>query len=243
MKKIIFVGLIILLSLSACVPDFLNPNSDAAPAEAVDIAATVDAASNTKVAQTFEALNTPTLEAATAEPVMEEATATDAPTEELPPTETATLEVTETHEGIDLAGTETTAPEGTLPAETTTEAPEETLVPATGTPEVTATSVYPSPTSPIYANQVPDYIPKFKIDVRNNTNVRVYISLQGVTEGGYKPIIEYDLAPWQKVKLTVPEGRYAVVVYVGKDPMIEYVGIHSSNTVEIIIEKDRVKIR
>ena len=84
MKKIVFVGLVVLLSLSACVPDFLNLGSEAAPAESIDIAATVDSAASTQVAQTFEALSslaTPTMEDPTAEPPVEEASSPVAATE------------------------------------------------------------------------------------------------------------------------------------------------------------------
>jgi hypothetical protein len=230
MKKIVFVGIIILLSLSACIPDFLNPDSQVAPVESVvDVEATVDAAASTQAVQTFVALATPTMEDASAEPTIDQATATATATEELSPTETLTATMTET-------------PGGTLPAETATETPDGALPAETATLEATATSIFPSPTSPIYANEVPDYIPRFKVKVRNNTKVRVYISLQGSTVGGYKPIIEYDLAPWQQIKLTVPEGRYAIIVYVGNDPMIEYIGVHSNNSVEIVIKKDSLKV-
>lgn len=242
MKKIVFVGLIVLLGLSACVPDFLNSGSQDAPAESVDIAATVDSAASTQAVQTMVSLATPTLEETTAELILDEPTSTVTATEELPPTETSTATATETPDGTLPAETATETPDGTLPAETATETPDGTLPAETATLAITATSIFPSPTSPIYANEAPDYIPRFKVKIRNNTKVRVYISLQGSTEGGYHPIIEYDLAPWQKIKLSVPEGHYAVIVYVGKDPMIGYVGVHSNNTVEITINKDDLKI-
>ena len=226
MKKIVLIGIIILLSLSACVPDFLNPDSPVVPVESIDIEATVDTVASTQAVQTVAALATPTTEDVSAEPTTEKATATA--TEELSPTETLTATMTET-------------PDGT-PTETATETPDGTLPAQTATLEATATSIFPSPTSPIYANEVPDYIPRFKVKVRNNTNVRVYISLQGSTVGGYNPIVEYDLAQWQQIKLTVPEGRYAIIVYVGSDPMIEYIGVHSNNSVEIVIKKDSLKV-
>jgi hypothetical protein len=228
MKKNVLIGIIVLLSLSACVPDFLSSGSQVAPVESVDIEATVDAAASTQAVQTFAALATPTMEDVSTESTIEKTTATATATEELLPTETLTATMTET-------------PDGT-PTETATETPDGTLPAETATIEATATSIFPSPTSPIYANEVPDYIPRFKVKVRNNTNVRVYISLQGSTVGGYNPIVEYDLTPWQKVKLVVPEGRYAIIVYVGSDPMVEYIGVHSNNSVEITIKKDSLKV-
>ena len=237
MKKVFFIALIALFGLSACVPDFLNSGTQDALPKAVDVAATVDAASRTQAVQTFEALPTPTMEDPTAEPPTNEATATL--TETATPSETPTVEASETPDGTETA---TETPDGTATTETATETPDGTLPAETATLDITATSVFPSPTSPIYANEAPDYIPRFKIKVRNNTKVRVYISLQGTTVGDYHPIIEYDLAPWQKTKLTVPEGYYAVIVYVGNDPMIGYIGIHSNNTVEITINKTDLKI-
>ena len=233
MKKVFLFAFVALFSLSACVPDFLNQG---APSEAVDIDATVDAAASTQAVQTVAALVTPTMEDA-AELELEASptvTVTATVTETPPPTETSTP--TETPDGTEESMT------GTPGTPTKTSTPDGTTTPATATVTVTETSAIPSPTSPISVNEPPDYIPRYKIKVRNNTKVRVYISLQGSTEGGYHPIVEYDLAPWQRVKLTVPEGYYAVIVYVGKDPMIEYVGIHSNNTVEIEIRKEDIKI-
>ena len=171
----------------------------------------------------------------------DEPTSTVTATEELPPTETPTA--TETPDGTLLAETATETPDGTLPAETATETPDGTLPAETATLEITATSIYPSPTSPISINQPPDSVPRYKISVENDTKVRVYISLQGSTEGGYNPIIEYDLAPWQRIKLSIPEGYYAAVVYVGKDPMIDYFAVHSNNSITIVINKDSIKIK
>ena len=238
MKKVFFITLVAIFGLNACVPDFLNSGAQDAPPEAVDIAATVDSAASTKAVQTFEALPTPTMEDPTAEPPTEEATATL--TETATPSETPTVEISETPDGTEtLAET----PDGTPAVGAATETPGGTLPAETATLDVTATSVFPSPTSPIYANEAPDYIPRFKIKVKNNTKVRVYLSLQGVTVGDYRPIIEYDFSPWEKTRLTIPEGRYAIIVYVGKEPMIEYAGVHSNNAIEIIIEKDQIKIK
>jgi hypothetical protein len=232
MKKVFFIALIALFGLSACVPDFLNSGAQDAPPEAVDIAATVDAAASTQAVQTFEALPTPTMEDPTAEPPMDEATATL--TETATPSETPTVEASETPDGTLPAETATETPDGTLPAETATEVLDVTPE-ATGTVEITATS-------PVSINEPPASVPRFKIKVRNNTKVRTFISLHGSTEGGYKPIIEYDLAPWQKVKIVVPEGYYTIIVYVGSDPIYGHVAVHSNNTVEITINKTDLKI-
>ena len=246
MNKVILIGLVILLSLSAC------SSTDAVPAEAIDIAATVDAAANTKVAATFAALSVSATEDASVALELDEATATA--TEVILPSETPTLEpsptATEaetesaTPDGILSTEGAPATPAGTLPAETATIDPDGTLVvTATGTLEAVATSIYPSPTSPISVNMPPDSIPRYKIKIINNTKVKVYISLQGVTEGGYHPIIEYDFDPWEKARFPIPEGKYTAIVYVGKDPMVGTFSIHSNNSIDIIIEKDKLKIK
>ena len=241
MKKAVFVGLVILIGLSACVPDFLNSSSQVAPVEAVDIAATVDAVASTRVAETFEAialLATPTM----VEPTVKEVTSTKSSTESKLPFETPTLEATETPDGTELVGASLT-PEGTLSAGTLTATSDGTVLPTvTGTLEATGTSIYPSPTSPISINQPPAYIPRYKIKIINNTKVKVYISLQGVTVGDYHPITEYGFNPWEKTRFAIPEGKYTAVVYVGSDPMVAYFGIHGNNEVTIIIDKNKLTI-
>ncbi len=216
MKKRILIATILLFTLSACVPGFLDAGSEAVPVEEVD------AAASTQAAQTFAALATPTLEPPTEEPP---ATAT----ETAAPPETATATITETPDGT-LSAEETTTPDGTLPPT------------KTSTPAATATSVYPSPTSPISINLPPiDEVPRHKVEVTNNTKGPVYISLHGSTEGGYHPIIEYDIPRWSKVKISVPEGYYSIIVYVGADPMTDYVGILKSG-ISITIKPDELKI-
>ena len=228
MKKFLLLALwiVILLSLSACVPDFLKPEQDT-PAESVDLVATADILASTQAAQTFEALATPTMEPPTAVPPTETLSVTA--TEEPAPTETATATATATE-----SATET--PDSTLPAGTETVTPE-----VTGTPEATATSIYPSPTSPISVGEPPDSVPRYKVKVINYTKYRAYISLQGVTVGNYHPIIEYELYPWVNVRFPIPEGQYTAVVYVGKEPLIAYFGIHQSG-LTITIKKDKITI-
>jgi hypothetical protein len=237
-KKTLVIALVILFSLSACIPDFLQSGTQDEPEEAVDIAATV---MNTEVAQTFEALDTPTLV---------EATFTASPTETMLPSETATefatntatFEASETPTGTLATDIASLTPDGTLPAETATE-PEGTISPTvTGTLEAEATSIYPSATSPISINQPPASVPRYKISVENKTKGKVYISLQGVTEGGYRPIIEYDIPAGGKANFKIPEGQYTAVVYVGKEPMIGYFGIHAHG-VNIIITRDKIQIK
>lgn len=244
MKKVIFLGLIILLSLSACMPSSLKSDSQGDSAEPVsaDIEATVEAAVSTRAAETFAALASPTMNNVVPATNTPSATATKTTT----PTETTSPTATETP--TEIVTTETVTV-GTVTTETLTAEAVTTITgtPATETPEGTppvasATSVFPSPTSPINANQPPDYIPRYKIKIVNNTKLRVYISLQGTTVDDYHPVTEYDLSPWEQARFPIPEGKYAAVVYVGKDPMVEYFSIHDSG-ITIIIEKNKLKFR
>ena len=227
MKKIVFFSLIVLLSLSACVPDLLTSTEP----DSVDIAATVDIIVSTKAAETFAALASPTAKDTTTATNTPSATATETVT----PTETATA--TETPTETLTTGTLATGTASTgTPA---TETPD-----ADGTPPAaSATSIYPSPTSPISINQPPNDVPRYEIKIINDTNERVYISLQGTTADGNHPITEYDFAPREQVKLSIPKGEYTAVVYIRNDPMVEYFRINSNSSITLVIEKDKIKFR
>ena len=238
MKKIFLLAVIVLFSVSACVPGFLGGGAEEAPAaEPVDIAATVDAAASTQAVETLAALATPTMEPPTDEPT---ATAAEA----LAPTEEATATPTESPDAAPTKESATETPEGES-ADGAPATPEATAtITETSTPTAVSTSVYPSPTSPISINLPPESLaPRHNIKVRNTTKGPVYISLQGSAEGGYKPIIEYDIPRFATVKIEVPEGYYAVVVYVGKYPMVDYVGIYKNNQVSITIHRNSIKIK
>ena len=236
MKKFFLVAVIALFSLSACVPGILGGGAEEAPpaAEPVDLAATVDAQASTQAVQTLNALPTPTMEPAPTDEPIATATEVIAPTEDVAATETPSEE----------AATETPAPDDADTTGDPTATPENTATPeATNTPAPTATSVYPSPTSPIAINLPPEsLVPRHKIEVTNKTKGAVYISLQGETEYDYKPIIDYDIPRFATVKYEIPEGYYTIIVYVGKDPMIAYTGIYKNNQVSITIFQDELKI-
>ena len=265
MKKSLFVALIVVFSLSACVPSFLGGGAEEAPAvdaeeapavaSEVDVEGTADAVASTQAAQTLAAVDAEAEEEALATPTL---APTDPPsptaTEELP---TSTPETTETTvdteddtaetpeaESTEAADMEEGADEATATPEGTATAIEitETVV-FTETPAPTATSVYPSATSPIAIFMPPeDLVPRFPIHVKNTTKGKVYISLQGKTAYDYTPVIEYDIPRFTTVRIRVPEGMYNVVVYVGKEPMVDYVRINRPNEVRIVIRKNELKI-
>ena len=227
MKKLILLGIIVLLSLSACVPDFLKPDSPDAPAESnsVEDAAPVDAAT-TEVAETFEALASPTIESIPTD--IPPATEIE---ESIPATEAATIEATVAPTEIIAATITLTPDESAPPAETATE----TLAPI-------ATSIYASPTSPVSVGMPPDDIPRYKIRVISEVKGISAVSFHGITAGGYHPIIEYHLSPWEKATILLPEGDYTAIVYIRNTPFYAYFNIHKNNKFTLIIKKDKIKL-
>ena len=250
MKKLFLVALIALFSLSACVPGFLGGNAEEAPAaEAVDVAATVDAEASTQAVQTLDALDalaTPTLEPTT--PPMDEPTATATETlapieEESSPTPVETQDGTPEAEESD--GVTPTADSSEVASgDETSPTPEETTTPEiTETPAPTATSVYPTPTSPIAINLPPeDLVPRRRVEVKNELKGTAYISMQGVSEWGYKPIIEYQIPRFTTVNFEVPEGHYKIVVYIANRPVVDYVRVTKNTSVRIVIRRDGLKV-
>ncbi|NOY99810.1 MAG: hypothetical protein GXP40_11525 [Chloroflexi bacterium] len=225
MKKSLFLALICSLLVSACIPGIPQVNNPP-----VDLQATVERMASTQAAQTLESLPTPTIQPP----------ATDTPT--LEPTSTPLVE-TET-----ATPTETDAGTGT-PAGSPTETPDGTETPTTGTPDVTPTTTeVPTATEvvltpPLIINTVPPNIPRGRVKIINKAGVGAYISLQGAVEGGYYPIMEYDLGRWQQLKTKAPQGSYTYVVYVGAEPMIGYFGLHNANGVTITIFKNKVTVK
>lgn len=234
MKKMLLLTPLIVLVLGACIPGIIDQQPAAVP---IDLQATVEFMASTKAAQTVESLPTATMEPPTNTPEPEP-TATETPTME-PGTET------ETPDGSDTTGTPPETPIET-PNDSVTETGTSDVDVATATttvtpsPSATPTSIYPSPTSPIAINLPPDSVPRYTVTIVNKSGVRAYISLQGFVTGGYYPIIEYDLDRWEKAKIKAPKGFYTVVVWVGADPMIDYVNINTGVT--ITIKKDSLKI-
>ncbi|MCF6277262.1 MAG: hypothetical protein L3J16_00720, partial [Anaerolineales bacterium] len=238
MKKTLLIAPVLALILSACIPGILQQQQPA-PEIPVDIQATVEVLANAKSAETMAALPTPTLAPATNTPVVEP-TATETATPE-PATETATPD------GTEQTGTPTETPDGTVTQSVTPNPDDGTVtVTATGTLAITATPPFTltppeaSPTSPISINPPPASVPRYKVTAINKSGVRIYISLQGVTDGGYYPIIEYDIARKQTVKFKAPKGFYTVIVWVGAEPMVDYVNINKDIT--LTIRKDSFNI-
>ena len=239
MKKFFLVALIALFSLSACIPRFLGGSAEEVPAaEAVDVAATVDAEASTQAVQTLvalDALATPTLEPTTPPTDGPIATATEtlAPTLEDAASDEGSTEETPSPDANEIASEDgaSATTEGTTTPE------------ITETPAPTGTSIYPTPTSPIAINLPPeDLVPRHRVEVKNELKGAAYISMQGVSEWGYKPIIEYQIPRFTTVNFEVPEGNYKIVVYIANRPVVDYVRVTKNTSVRIVIRRDGLKV-
>jgi len=233
-KKFLLLSLVLALTLRACDLSFLNgaksaaPAATAAPSPLADLAGTAEALAATQASETPVSLSTPTML-----PPTETPTPTLEPTEAIP-TATATFTATPTMTLTPFLVTETATPLSVT--ETSTPTP----VPTTG---ATATATQPFPTAPIIINTVPPGYPKGSVDLVNKTNGVIYVSLQGNVENLYHPIQEYEVPRHRTVKTKAPQGDYTVVVYVGKEPMVGYFGLHNRSGVTITIYDDKIEIQ
>lgn len=228
MKKLLLLAPVLALILGACIPEALQPQTEAPVA---DLQATVEALASTKSAQTVESLPTPTLAPPTEAPSLDEPTAVPEVAEA-----TATLETLEATEAPaeTPVDEEPTTPEATLVA---TEAAVSTPQP----PDATATSAIPTPTSPVIINTPPPDTPRHNITFVNTLKGTVGIYMEGYTEDGYHPIVAYELAGGTQVTIKIPEAAYTVIVHTSKDPMVDYTGIYRDGTT-ITVYKNYFKI-
>jgi hypothetical protein len=221
MKKVFLLMLALSLSISACLPAFLQPQATASP---VPISVEDLEATATVLAQeVLQSLTTPTAVPSDA-PVI--TTETTTPTQEVP-TETPTLELltlTSTL-GVDtanLANGATATPSATsiLTINSTQTA---------GTPHI------------LYAGTMPPNLPFGKITLINRSKVDAYISLRCVTKEGYVTIIEYPVGGM--IKANAPAGKYTYVLWVGGRQIVGDFALSKSQNLTIRIFKDRVEIK
>ncbi len=223
MKKLHFVVLIATVTLTACLPAFLQPSAD--PAQQPDVGATI-AAGLTEAAQTLVSQATPTL--------IPSATRTASPTHSLTATQsavpTASITLTET-----VFATLTT---GTAVTPTNVTGTPSTLVPATET----APSGSPTPTLyPRFFGTLPPGIPAGTLKIINRSKSEVYISLQCVTTDGQISILEYPVP--RRLEIQAPAGKYIYVAWVGGKKMSGQFSLGKANERMITIYKDRIVVR
>ena len=207
--------------LSACIPALpqLQPSSEA---PVVNFQATEAAFVETHVAETLNALPSPTLEPATdmSEPT---STHTESPTTTEAATETLTSDPDFTVTETGTAFTTTATITGTLP---------------------TATQFVATATETLYPRffaTLPPAIPYGEIRLGNRSKVEAYISLQCTTIDGYKTIIEYPV--YGRMKVSAPAGKYTYVAWVGGRQFQGAFSLGKGNEVEIIIKKDEITVQ
>ncbi len=222
MKKVLFLVIVISLSLSACLPAFLQPQAtptaSPAPISVEDLQATA-----TILAQgSLQSL--PTLILAPSEtPVA--VTATNMSTEEVP---------TETQNPILLTLTATLGAGVALPANGTATSTAASTLTANSTPTI-------GTPLPLHSGTMPPNLPFGKITLINRSKVEVYISLRCVTKDGYVTIIEYPVGGM--IKANAPAGKYTYVVWVGGRQILGNFALGKDQNLTIKIFKDRVEIK
>lgn len=215
MKKVVFLGMLLSLLLSACMPAFLQPKTTPTlvPISVEDLQETA-----TVLAQgSSQPLSLPTL-APSSTPFMESTATQQLPTETaVPPSATITAASASL-----LSITDTSVP-GATPA-----------LAASSTPTV-------GEPRPLHYGTMPPNLPFGNITLINRSNAEAYISLRCVTKDDYVTIIEYPVGG--AVKTSAIAGKYTYVVWVGGRQITGEFSLGKSQDLTIKIFKDRVEIK
>jgi hypothetical protein len=226
MKKMPFLLAALCLTLSACIPAALQPQSASpAPISDADIQATVAA----QVEQTIQALPTPSL-APSNTPVV--VTATNAPTQ------------TQTQ----VVATPTATQNSNLLTLTATLGTVTVTVGTVGTLPFTATfnpalSVTPTGTSHYqYYGTMPPNLPSGYISLFNMSKRDAYISLQCSTLDGYETVIEYPVGG-STINTSAPAGQYVYVAWIGGKKFSGSFKLGKLEELKILMYKDHVEVK
>jgi len=215
MKKFTAFALIFSFALGACQ---FNLPVQTNPQPTANLAVTVSP--NNSIAATSTA---------TIQPSPTTAPASDTP---LPPPPTDTI----------IPNTDTPIPNLTTTPVTATSGPGD-IPTVTFTPTlVPSGSLTASPTNGVltYGTLPPENNPYVGITIINESKAEAYISLQVVTDQGYT-IIEYPVK--RTVKVKIPTGDYAYVVWVGGKQFVGYFHIGKNSDITIRIFKDKVEVQ
>ena len=229
MKKMLLIVTGLSLTLSACLPAFLQQPT-ANPAPAVDMNATAAVL----VQASLEALPSATVPPSNT-PVVTTATSTLTPVL-VTPTETqnpALLTLTATLG----AGTVTATP-GTSTATTVGSLPTSTFTP------IISFNIVTTPTGtdhPRFYGTQPPALAFGSITLINKSKADVYISLQCTTKDGYTTIIEYPVKT--SIEVNAPAGKYLYVAWVGGKQMVGNFGLDKHQQLSIKIYKDHLEIK
>ncbi len=236
MKKISFLLITLVFTLSACLLPGLPQQASATNTPAPDLNATAAVFSQ----QTLDALpsdtavpsNTPEIMTPTETPT--QATATETQNSVLL-TLTATLGT-----GTVAAGSEVSPLTGTPGLQSVIIG----TLPLTTTPSATATSNGLTSTEtahPLYFGTQPPYLPFGHIELTNKSKTDVYISMRCITRDGFITIIEYPVENFVAAK--GPAGKYTYVVWVGGRKIEGSFSLARDQDLSIVIFKDRVTIK
>lgn len=222
MKKIYALGIVLVLTLGACLPAAVQqPEATPLAPAALDLEATVASS----VQQTLQALPTLTV-APSNTPIL------------ITATQTVTLATpTNTQNPILLTLTATlgTGTPGTsLPGTPVTATQAATANPAFS-PTVTETAHFQ------YYGTMPPYLASSKITLNNKSKSEVYISLQCTTSEGYTTIIEYPVN--RQIETNVPTGKYVYVAWVGGKKITGKFVLDNNQDLIINIFKDHLEIK
>lgn len=222
MKKIYALGIVLILTLGACLPAAVQqPEATPLAPASLDLEATVASS----VQQTLQALPTLTL-APRNTPVL--ITATQTVTQPTP---------TDTQNPILLTLTATLG--------TGTPLTSVTGIPGTATQAVTANPAFsPTVTETAhfqYYGTMPPYLASSKITLNNKSKSEVYISLQCTTSEGYTTIIEYPVD--HQIETNVPVGKYVYVAWVGGKKITGKFVLDNDQDLIINIFKDHLEIK
>lgn len=229
MKRTAAIVILLAFFLSACIPGLL-PQQQPQEAPVLDVRATDEVIAATLVAETLNALPTPTFEPATN---THEPPATKAVT--ITSTGTATNASTNSASAIATLETGSGTATGTPPTSTAT---------VTGTPPTATLSTTPSPTETMYARfygTLPPSIPYQKVKLVNKAKADVYVSLRCTTKEGLVTIIEYPVGG--RMQISAPIGTYSYVAWVGGRQFLGWFNLNKSKEVEITFERNKVTVK
>lgn len=221
MKKKLHLFIILGLLLSACLPDFLQPDATSAsptPLSETDLQSTAAVLSDL----TLQALPTPTV-APSQTPVVRTATNSVDSSEE-PPSGPASG--------------------ATLPLATASSAATQLITSLAATSPNTPPGFAPTPTEtlhPRFYGTLPPNLPSGKIILVNKSKKEVYISLQCTTKDGYMSILEYPVP--HQVETRAPAGKYLYVAWVGGKKLTGNFSLGAQGEIRITIFKDSIGIK
>ncbi len=213
MKKLLLVAFSLSLTLSACMPAFLEQSAN--PTQTINMGATVAAPSASLPTQTLE--TPPTL------------TSTANNTATFVPTKTSTP----------VTPTETTAPATQATGTAMTRTP---VTPGFGTPTLTFTPVTFTATLGLLTyGTLPPLVPSGKLLLMNKSHAQAYISLQCINKEGTLSIMEFPVGKWTEVK--IPSGKCDYVAWVGGRQFTGKFSLDTGGQRTIMLYSNRIKIK